>query len=90
MAVRLVDDIFNDHINSIHSIFGIISLSLLIFTPIIGQSIFWAVKTKRLKKKVKTIRIMHKWIGRTTITLVIITISLGLLRLVNLIELGIL
>jgi hypothetical protein len=88
MAIRLVDDLFDDHINSIHSIFGIFSLVLLVITPIIGQSIFLAVKTKRFKKKVKSIRVTHRWIGRITITMVVLTIIIGLLRLVNLIELG--
>ena len=84
MAIRMVGDSFENHINSIHSIFGVISITLLITTPLIGQSIFWSIKTKRLKKKVKTIRMIHRWIGRTTIILVLITITLGLLRLFSL------
>lgn len=84
MAIRMVGDSFENHINSIHSIFGVISITLLITTPLIGQSIFWSIKTKRLKKNVKTFRMIHRWIGRTTIILVLITITLGLFRLFSL------
>jgi hypothetical protein len=84
MAFRMVGESFDNHINSIHAIFGVISITLLIITPLIGQTIFWSVKTKRLKKKVKTFRMIHRWIGRATIILVLITITLGLFRLFSL------
>lgn len=84
IAFRMVGESFENHFNSIHAIFGVISIALLVITPLIGQTIFWTVKTKRLKKKVKTLRMIHRWIGRTTIILVSITITLGLLRLFSL------
>ena len=40
-----------------------------------------AVKKKKLPKKIRSIRLFHKWIRRITILIVIITISLGTLRL---------
>ena len=81
LGIRMVGENFNNHINSIHSVFGLISISFLSFTPLIGQFIFWTVKKKRPPKKIRSIRLFHKWIGRITILIVIITISLGTLRL---------
>ncbi|MBY8992528.1 MAG: hypothetical protein KGD58_17415 [Candidatus Lokiarchaeota archaeon] len=84
MAVRMVGESFDNHINSIHSIFGVISITLLIITPLIGQTIFWSLKTKHLKKKVRTIRMIHRLIGRTIIIFILTTITLGLFRLFSL------
>lgn len=81
LGIRMVGENFNNHINSIHSVFGLISISFLSFTPLIGQSILWTVKKKRPPKKIRSIRLFHKWLGRITILIVIITISLGTLRL---------
>ena len=81
LGIRMVGENFNNHINSIHYIFGLISISLLSFTPLIGQSIFWAVKKKRSPKKIRSIRLFHKWLGRITILIVIVTIILGIFRL---------
>lgn len=82
LGIRIVGENFNNHINSIHSIFGLISISLLSITPIIGQSIFWAAKQKNKSvKKIRTFRLFHKWLGRTTLLVVIVTIILGILRL---------
>ena len=81
MGIRMVGENYVNHINSIHSVFGVISIVCLILTPLFGQTIFWAVKINSLKKRVKSFRIFHRWLGRTTIFLVIGTIVLGLLKL---------
>lgn len=86
MAVRMVGEEFTNHINSIHSIFGVISISYLYITPLIGQTIFWSVKIKSLSKRVKLIRVIHRWVGRTTILIVLGTIILGLFRAYSLID----
>ncbi|MHA2008321.1 MAG: hypothetical protein ACXABO_11845 [Promethearchaeota archaeon] len=81
MGVRMVGQNYVNHINSIHSVFGVVTLICLILTPLIGQTIFWAVKSSSLKKRIKFFRIFHRWLGRTTILLAIATLVLGLLKL---------
>lgn len=82
LGIRMVGENFNNHINTIHSVFGLISICLLSTTPIIGQSIFWAAKQKNKSiKKIRSIRLIHKWLGRTSLLVVLVTIILGVIRL---------
>lgn len=62
------------HFRVLHSIFGLIVIGLIIFTPILGYSIF---KVKPEKKS--SLRLMHRWTGRTTLVLMAATIVMGLL-----------
>jgi Eukaryotic cytochrome b561 len=63
------------HLRNIHEITGVVTLSLIIITVIIGYFI------RRVTKSKNTIRTGHRWLGRLSIALVIINILLGLLVL---------
>jgi len=63
------------HLRNLHEITGVVTLSMIIITVIIGYFI------KRVKTSKNTIRTGHRWLGRLSIALVVINIILGLLVL---------
>lgn len=65
------------HISTEHGIMGITALSLLIISAIIAQI--------SLLKKIKRLRIIHKWTGRFTIVIVVLTLSLKILNIYGII-----
>jgi uncharacterized membrane protein YozB (DUF420 family) len=64
---------FGTHLNAPHSIVAVVSLSLVTLAIVAGYGF---IKLKRNKKE---LRVMHRWIGRSAITLWLLTILLGLL-----------
>ncbi len=62
------------HFRVLHSIFGIIVIALIIFTLILGYSIF---KVKPERKS--GLRLLHRLTGRTILLLMAATIVMGLL-----------
>jgi uncharacterized membrane protein len=78
IAVYMIQVSFGAHFSVIHSIIGLITLMLIVITPIMGMGIL-KVKSVENKKKLQAI---HPWIGRITLVLMAVTIILGL-RLVG-------
>jgi len=74
IAVYMIRVSFGTHFSVIHSIIGLITLMLMVITPIMGMGIL-KVKSVANKKKLRTI---HPWIGRITLVLMAVTIVLGL------------
>ena len=61
------------HLSSPHSIIGLITIVLIILTPLIGSRM---LKPKASGKKV--LRVVHRWIGRVTLVMMAATILFGL------------
>jgi hypothetical protein len=61
------------HIRFPHSIVGLITVISIILTPVVGYAI---VKGKRERKRLY--RILHRWIGRITLTGMLAAVILGL------------
>jgi len=80
IGIIMVDQTYGTHINTIHPVFGVISICFLIATPLIGQTILWSTKIKKLSERGSLIRTIHRWSGRTTLLLVSVTLILGFLR----------
>ena len=67
-------------LRNIHEIFGVTTGLLVIVAIALGICI------KRAKKSKNTIRVSHRWLGRITLGLMVITIILGLLILTTLLQ----
>ena len=74
MALYMVARSSGIHIRSVHSVFGLATLTLMVTTPILGQAVL------KVKKKQRIVRQIHRYSGRTTLALLLITIILGVLR----------
>ena len=74
IAVYMIRVSFGTHFSVIHSIIGLITLILIVITPLMGMGI---LKMKSVENK-KKLRAIHPWIGRITLVLMIVTIDLGL------------
>jgi len=67
-------------LRNIHEIFGVTTGLLVIVALALGFCI------KRAKKSKNSMRVSHRWLGRVTLGLMVITISLGLLVLMTLLR----
>ena len=77
IAVYMISASYGVHFSAAHTIIGIITFALMILTPFFGYA---ALKTKKWNKKI--LRMVHRWMGRGTIVLMILTVVAGL-RLVG-------
>jgi len=74
LAAAMVQASGGPHFRVAHAIFGAASLLLLLATPYLGFKIF-KLKGKEKTAKIKT---MHRWFGRFTASMIIITALAGL------------
>ena len=74
LALYMVDRSSGIHIRYVHSVFGLATLTFMMTTPILGQAIF------KVRKKQRIVRQIHRYSGRITLVLLLITIILGVLR----------
>jgi len=72
-----IDLIYGRHLRILHSYLGLISALTLFTIPILGYSIF-----KVNKQRVKQFRLIHRWLGRTALTLVLVTALMGILKVI--------
>lgn len=76
LAVIMIAATHGYHLSKTHSIFGLITVILLLGTPFMG---YWMTNPKGGKAELKKkLRIIHRWVGRVTILLMAVTIIFGL------------
>jgi len=68
----MIADSTGEHFRVPHAFFGLATIILAILTPTIGLSMF------KFIKYINTMKPLHRWLGRVTATLMIITIISGL------------
>jgi len=74
-AVYMVATTSGIHLRVVHSYFGLITLIIIVLTPIMGQTFL------KIKKNKKVFRMIHRWAGRTSLLLMLATIVLGLVQI---------
>ncbi len=73
IALYMVEDAGTGHIRYPHSVLGIITIILLVKTPILGFSI------SKVRGSSKNLRAYHRWIGRIATIFMVVTILSGLI-----------
>ena len=68
----MVEDSTGQHFNVGHAYIGALSILLALITPTVGLQMF------KYKKHIKNMKLAHRWLGRVTITMMIITTISGL------------
>ncbi len=72
-AVFMVDQNGSGHIKVPHAGFGLVMILLALITPVLGQLQF------KIREKAKQLREKHRWSGRITLIVGLVTILSGLL-----------
>ena len=75
IAIYMVSVSTGVHFRVVHSIVGLITIISMILNPILGYSIFKEKRDHKLRY-----RVLHRWIGRTMLTGILVTILLGLFQ----------
>ena len=65
------------HLRVLHSWIGLVTVVLMIFTPLLGH---FMLKIRKVPRRAKRARAVHRWIGRVTLLLMAATIVLGLMQ----------
>lgn len=71
-AVAMVAQSGEAHLKLPHAWLGISTIALVVATPVIGQLQF------RIKSRIQQLRIMHRWSGRVTLALALLSLLSGL------------
>lgn len=72
IGLYMVEDSTGEHFRVNHSFIGVFTILFALLTPILGILMF------KFIKKIKILKIIHRWFGRTTIILMIFTVISGL------------
>jgi len=75
LAVYMIARTTGIHLRVVHSYFGLITVLLMICTPLLGH---FMLKIRMNPSGVKRARAVHRWIGRVTLLLMAASIGLGL------------
>jgi hypothetical protein len=76
-AVYMISQTTGIHLRVLHSWIGLVTITLLIFTPFLGH---FMLKIRKVPARAKQVRAVHRWIGRVTLLFMAATIVLGLLQ----------
>lgn len=74
VAAAMVQASGGPHFRVTHAIFGATGLLLLLVTPVLGFMIF----RLKGKEKIARLRTLHRWVGRFTASMIIISAIVGL------------
>ena len=77
MAVYMISQITQVHLQVLHSYIGLITIILIVFTPFLGH---FMLKIRKVPGRAKKVRAIHRWIGRVTLLFMAATIVLGLFQ----------
>ena len=77
MAVYMISQTTQVHLRVLHSYIGLITITLMIFTPFLGH---FMLKIRKVPGRAKKARAFHRWIGRVTLLFLAATIVLGLFQ----------
>lgn len=69
----MVEDSTGEHFNVGHTYIGALTILLAIATPIVGLQMF------KYKKHIKQLKLAHRWLGRITIIMMLLTIISGMI-----------
>jgi hypothetical protein len=75
IAIYMVQDAGTGHLRVPHTFLGLITILLLIISPILGTSIMKSGGSTNIDTK----KSIHRWVGRLTMLLLVITIFSGLI-----------
>lgn len=71
-AVVMVSQSGEEHLKLPHAWLGISTITLIVATPVIGQMQF------RIRARIQQLRRMHRWFGRATLAMALLTLLSGL------------
>ncbi|MQY76124.1 MAG: hypothetical protein GH155_00660 [Spirochaeta sp.] len=74
LGIYMVEVTSGVHLKAVHTYVGLLTVVLIILTPIIGRSIL------KGKAGIQARRRLHRWSGRATLIMMLTTIVLGLFR----------
>ncbi|MBN2552615.1 MAG: hypothetical protein JXB06_07585 [Spirochaetales bacterium] len=77
IAAYMISRTTGVHLRVPHSWIGLVTVFLMIFTPLLGH---FMLKIRKVPKRAKRARAVHRWIGRVTLLFMAATIVLGLLQ----------
>lgn len=77
MAVYMISQTTQMHLQVLHSYIGGIAITLMIFTPFLGH---FMLKIRKVPSRAKKARAFHRWLGRVTLLFMAATIVLGLFQ----------
>ena len=77
LAVYMIFRTTGVHLRVLHSWIGLVTVVLMIFTPLLGH---FMLKIRKVPRRAKRARAVHRWIGRVTLLLMAATIVLGLMQ----------
>jgi hypothetical protein len=72
VAVAMVSQSGEGHVKVPHAWLGMATVFVAVTTPILGQLQF------KIRARIQQLRIMHRWFGRLTLVMVLLTLLSGL------------